>query len=358
MQPTTIRRVFIEALNIDRAEPFIIAIGAKPRIENAVITVLLENGVEGYGEAAPLEPINGENQATALATLHSCKDFLIGQDAVQFRTISQQLKRVFWAQATARCAIEMALLDAFTKSLGLPFYQFLGGAQTELETDCTISIVPPDKARTQAAQLAQTGYRVLKVKVGQDVAHDVARVLAVREGAPDCQITLDANQGYTPTEALRCLEELDRRGVRPTLLEQPVARHDLAGMRFVREHTAVPIAADETVFTSHDAINVARTGCADVINIKIMKSGIVEALDIAAIARGAHIGLMIGCMLESVLAMSASVHLAAGLGGFDFIDLDPHPPAPNEPFTGGPRFVDPLYTLSPHVPGLGVVRNA
>jgi len=357
MKSTIIKKIFVEPLTVARAEPFTIAIGTKHSIENAIVTLVLENGVEGYGEAAPLEPINGENQATVLATLHTCKDFLLGQDAAKFRTVSQQLKNVFWAQATARCAIEMALLDAYTKSLGIPFYKFLGGAESKLETDCTIGIVSSEVAKATASTLAQTGYRTLKIKVGKNLSQDIERILAVRDGAPSCEIALDANQGYTAWEALQCLEELAKHNLRPVLLEQPVAKHDLEGMKLIRNNTSVPVAADETVFTSQDAIRVVRIGCADVINIKIMKSGIIEALDIAAIARGAHISLMIGCMLESVLAMSASVHIAAGLGGFRFIDLDPHPPSDQEPFTGGPEFRDPIYTLPEDVPGLGVFRK-
>ncbi len=357
MNPTTIKKVVIEPLNIERDEPFTIAIGTKNRAENAIVTLVLENGLEGYGEAAPLEPINGENQATALATLRSCQDFLVGQDVAQFRTISQQLKLVFWAQVTARCAIEMALLDAFTKSLNLPFYKFLGGAQSQIETDYTIGIVASDAAKAQATKLAQSGYHAIKVKVGKNIRQDVERIVAVKAAAPECEITLDANQGYTPYQALQCLEELEKNNIRPALMEQPVAKQDLAGMKFVKDHTTIPVAADETVFTSYDAINVVKSGCADVINIKIMKSGIVEALDIAAIARSANLSLMIGCMLESVLSMSASVHIAAGLGGFRFIDLDPNPPSPTEPFTGGPEFREPVYTLPEDTPGLGIVRK-
>src|SRR3989339_725297 len=135
MEPTIIKRVFIEPVSIPLEESFTIAIGTKYNIENVLITVQLENGIEGYGEAAPLEPINGENQATALATLNSCSDFLIGKDVSQFRQISKYLKKVFWAQVTARCAIEMALIDAFTKTLNIPLYTFFGGAESKVETD-------------------------------------------------------------------------------------------------------------------------------------------------------------------------------------------------------------------------------
>jgi len=354
---TTIKEVLIEPLNIELDEPFTIAIGKKERIENAVITIVLENGIEGYGEAAPLEPINGENQATVLAVLNSCRDYLIGRDAASYRPISEGLRSIFWPQITARCAIEMALLDAFTKTLDVPLYRFLGGMENRIETDYTIDIVSPDAAREDAAALAGEGYRILKIKVGTNPREDIERLLAIRDGAPGCQVTVDANQGFTPSEALHFLEWLDKHDIRPILFEQPVARHDLAGMKFVRDHTSVPVAADESVFTSADAVRVVRSGCADIINIKTMKSGLLGALDIAAVARSANIELMIGCMLESTLSKSASVHLAAGLGGFRFVDLDPHAHPERDPFTGGPSFAAPAYTLTDEHPGIGVWKK-
>jgi len=357
MESLRIKKVTIEALNIKLDEPFTIAIGTKYNIENALISLELENGIVGYGEAAPLEPINGENQATALATLDACKDFLMGKSVSDYRNISRHLKTVFWAQITARCAIEMALLDAYTKSLSIPLYKFLGGSMNSIETDYTIDIVSPSVARKNAAKLAGKGYKVLKTKVGKNLNEDIERLLAIKEGAPGCEITLDANQGYSPPDAVHFLEELITNNIRPILFEQPVLKHDLPGMKFVKDHSSVPVGADESVFTSADAINIVRTGCADVINIKLMKSGIIEALDIAAIARSANIKLMIGCMLETRLALGCSVHLVAGLGGFTYIDLDPHLDPEEDPFDGGPSFKDPVYTLKADLPGIGVVRK-
>ncbi len=357
MESLRIKKVTIEALNIKLDEPFTIAIGTKYNIENALISLELENGIVGFGEAAPLEPINGENQATALATLETCKDFLLGQSVSDYRNISRHLKTVFWAQITARCAIEMALLDAYTKSLDIPLYKFLGGSEDSIETDYTIDIVSPSVAKKNAAKLAGKGYRVLKTKVGKNLQEDIERLLAIKEGAPGCEITLDANQGYSPPDAVHFLEELKTNNIRPILFEQPVLKHDLPGMRFVKDHSSVPVGADESVFTSADAINIVRTGCADVINIKLMKSGIIEALDIAAIARSANIKLMIGCMLETKLALGCSVHLVAGLGGFSYIDLDPHLDPEEDPFGGGPVFTDPVYQLKENLPGIGVFRK-
>lgn len=356
MEGTIIKRVFIEPLSIAMDDPFTIAIGTKYNIENVLITIQLENGIEGYGEAAPLEPINGENQATVLATLNSCIDFLTGQDVSQFRQVSKHLKKVFWAQVTARCAVEMAMIDAFTKTLNLPLYTFFGGVENKVETDYTVDIVSPEVAKINAAKLKKRGYNTLKTKVGKNLTDDIDRILAIKEGAPDCSLMLDANQGYTPPQAVYFLEELEKNGIRPDLFEQPVLKSDLRGMKFVRDHTSVPIAADESVFTAADAIEVVRARCADLVNIKIMKSGIVEALDIAAIARSANMGLMIGCMLETKLGLGCSVHFAAGLGGFRFIDLDPHLTPEQEPVTGGPDFEEPVYSLT-SAPGIGILKK-
>jgi L-Ala-D/L-Glu epimerase len=356
METLKIKKVTIEPVSIRLDEPFTIAIGTKHNIENVLIALELENGIVGYGEAAPLEPINGENQSTVLESLRSTRDFLVGNDVSGYKMISKHLKSVFWAQVSARSAIEMALLDAFAKSLDIPLYRFFGGVTNRIETDYTVDIVAPETARTNAASLAKKGYRVLKTKVGKNFADDIDRILAIKEGAPGCGILLDANQGYSPSEASYFLEELEKNNIRPVLFEQPVLKSDLMGMKYVKDRTSIPIAADESVFTAADAINIVRTGCADVINIKLMKSGIVEALDIAAIARGANIRLMIGCMLETRLALGCAVHFAAGLGGFDFIDLDPHLNPEQEPFKGGPEFRAPYYEISDQLAGIGLTR--
>jgi L-Ala-D/L-Glu epimerase len=357
MEETKISKIIVEPVNIKLDEPFHIAIGTKYNIENVIVTVVLKNGIEGYGEAAPLEPVNGENQATVLATLESCRDFIVGKDISEYKAVARILKSVFWAQVTARCAVEMALLDAYTKLINIPLYRFFGGSVNKIETDYTVDIVPPDIARENSEKLARKGYRVLKTKVGKKLNDDIERILAIKAGAPACEITLDANQGYTPPEAVHFLEELEKKNIRPILFEQPVVKTDLQGMKFVKEHTSVPIAADESVFTSADAINVVRTGCADIINIKLMKSGIIEALDIAAIARSANIKLMIGCMLETRLALCCSIHLAGGLGCFDYIDLDPHLDPVQEPLIGGPEYIAPWYTISDDQPGIGILKK-
>ena len=250
----------------------------------------------------------------------------------------------------------MALLDAYTKTLKIPFYRFLGGTDNRIETDYTIAIVPAEQAKKEAIQLAAEGFRVIKTKVGVNLKEDVERVLAIRDGAPECGILIDANQGYSPKTALRFINEVVNQGIFPVMFEQPVHKNDLAGMKYVRDNTEILVGADESVFTRADAINIVRTGCADAINIKLMKSCIIESLDIAAIARSANLKLMIGCMVETNLALGCAVHFAAGVGGFEFIDLDPSFNASECPVSGGPVYKAPLWTIGPEA-GLGLSKR-
>lgn len=354
LRGTTIRAIEIEPLNIPLIEPFVIAIGRLDQVQNVLITVRLENGVVGYGEAAPLEPISGENQATVLATLQVCVAMLEGRDALEWRKLAAELKGIFGAQAAARAGLEMALLDAVTKTLRVPLYQFLGGVSSSVETDMSISIVEPERAAFLAADWAARGGRVMKIKVGKSIEEDVKRTLAVKTAAPNLEITLDANQGFNASQAVALLHELAQQGVRVTMFEQPVPKHDWLGMKFVTEHGRVPVAADETVFGPHDALQIAAQGAANVVNIKLMKSGIVDGIDIAAICRAGHISLMIGGMIESKLAMCCSAHFAAGLGGFDFIDLDTPMHLAENPFEGGYVQHGAVYKLDHIKAGIGI----
>src|SRR5207248_10541923 len=206
--------------------------------------------------------------------------------------------------------IEMALLDALTRSYGIPLYVFFGGASTSVETDMSIPMVTPEHGYELAKEVVARGIRSIKIKVGGDLRDDVARVEAIREGAPGLGLTLDANQGYTANEALLCLEALDDRDIRPLMLEQPVHKDDYEGLRYVTQHTTVPVAADESASSAAVVARLLAMGAVNVVNIKLMKTGIIEALNIAAICHGTHTPLMIGELEESRCATSAAAHFA------------------------------------------------
>jgi L-alanine-DL-glutamate epimerase-like enolase superfamily enzyme len=352
--PTTIIHVDVEPLNIALLEPFAIATGRVDALRNVLVRVVLADGAVGLGEAAPFPPSGGETQETALAAVAGMIPLLEGQDATMWRPLAVQLAASFEAQAAARAGVEAAILDALTRVWNIPLYQLFGGAGTRVETDITIPLVPPEHMTELAREYVARGATTLKIKVGTDVDDDADRVMAAMEGAPDCDLILDGNQGYTPTEALDLLQTLSAEDVHPVLFEQPVHRHDLEGQRFVTERAGVPVAADEAVHTAADALRVARMGAASAVNIKLMKSGIVEALDIAAVCRAAHLELMVGAMMESRLGIATSAHLVAGLGGFRYIDLDTPMLLADDPFEGGYEQSGMVYSLAEVDAGLGV----
>jgi L-alanine-DL-glutamate epimerase-like enolase superfamily enzyme len=354
MPGTTIRSITVEPLNIPLLEPFAIATGSVSEARNILVTLTLEDGSIGYGEGAPFPPSTGESQETALAAARGCAVLIEGKDAAQWRILSKLIHSVYFSQATARAAIEMALLDALTRSYGMPLYIFFGGAGTMVETDMSIPLVTAEHAYELAKDIVARGINSIKIKVGSELREDVERVEAVREAAPGLGLTLDANQGYTTNEALLCLEALDDRDIRPLLMEQPVPKEDYEGLRYVTQHTSVPVAADESAYSAANVAHLIAMGAANVINIKLMKCGIVEALDIAAVCRATHTQLMIGAMMESRLAASAAAHFVAGLGGFRYIDLDTPMLLAEDPFTGGYEQRGGIYDVSSVKNGLGV----
>ena len=357
MSRTAIRSITVEPLDIPLLEPFTIATGGVSDARNVLISVTLEDGSIGYGECAPFPPSTGESQETALAAAKGCAALIEGRDAAHWRVLSTLMRSVYFSQHTAIAGMEMALLDALTRSYGIPMYVFFGGASNSLETDYSIPMVTPEHGYELAQEVVRRGITTIKIKVGGDIREDVARVQAIREGAPGLGLTLDANQGYSANDALLCLEALDDRDIRPLMLEQPVHKDDLDGLRYVTQHTAVPIAADESVSNAADAARLIAVGACNVINIKLMKCGFVEALDIAAVCRANHVQLMIGAMMESRLAISAAAHFVAGLGGFRYIDLDTPMLLADDPFIGGYEQRGGVYDVSVARSGLGVERR-
>jgi len=348
-----IRSLEVEPLDIPLIEPFVIAIGRLDRVRNVLVTVTLDNGVVGYGESAPLEAINGEDQGTVLAALRAYAPRLIGRDALAWRAIARELAGIYSSQAAARAGLEMALIDAAAKCQRVPLWQWLGGAGDAVITDISIPIVAADHAGRLATAIRRRGVRTIKIKVGSSLGDDVARVSAVHAAAPDCALTLDANQGYTATGAVELIARLRLAGIAIALFEQPVHRRDRIGMRFVAEHSGVAIAADEAVTCASDVVELAALGACHVVNLKLMKGGVVEALDVVAACRATHLGLMIGGMIESRLAIGCSAHIAAGLGGFAFVDLDTPLLLAEDPFDGGHHIDGGRYVFDAVIAGIG-----
>jgi L-alanine-DL-glutamate epimerase-like enolase superfamily enzyme len=215
----------------------------------------------------------------------------------------------------------------------MSLFAFFGGAKPELITDITLTTGSPEQAAQQAARAYQGGFRTLKLKVGgAPLLHDLERLGRAESVAPDAGFILDANASMRPDEAIRLVRALGALRERVVLFEQPTS--DVAGLRAVRE-SGIKVAADESARSLADVERIIDAQAADVVNVKIMKCGVVAALDMAVGARAAGLELMIGGMVETRLAMSTSACLAGGLGGFSFVDLDTPLFLAQDPFQGG-----------------------
>ena len=300
-----------------------------------VIVELTAGSVTGHGEATPVRYVTGEDTSTVVKDIAVAAEALKDARLSEYRLSAMRLAEALPNGRSARAGIEMAILDAHCKALGIPLYAYLGGCPIPMETDVTIPMVSPDRARERAAEMSARGFTQFKVKVGKNEEEDLARIMAIVEGAPGCSFILDANQGFTPPQAVGFIKSLVERGLRIRLLEQPVDAADLAGMRYVTDHAGVPVFADESAQTPSDVLDVVRSGAASGVNVKIMKAGMVGAIDIVSICRAAGLELMFGCMLESKLAQSAAVHIACGTNAFSVFDLDSDLILAHQPVTGG-----------------------
>lgn len=319
---------------------------------NVLLRVELADGICGYGEAAPLPPYNGETQADARAALESLASWLVGREARDWRELGAEFRRRTTVKSgAALCALETALLDAVTRHDGVPLWKYFGGQETRLETDMTVTTGTPDEAAVATRDICRRGIRMIKVKVGGSAgpAHDLARVSAIHEVAPDAPLILDGNAGLSRSQASELVRGLKSRKIAPALLEQWLPKQDFDGLRALGEESGWTVAADESVTTPEDAERLAAAKAVHVFNIKLMKEGVGAALGIAEVARRSGVGLMIGGNVESLLAMTMSACFAAGIGGFKFADLDTPLFLASNPFDGG-------YELNGGIISVGHIR--
>ncbi|MBM4126504.1 MAG: dipeptide epimerase [Nitrospira sp.] len=343
MQHDSIDDVTFWPIDIPLTDPFVVATGARAVAENVFVRVTLRSGICGFGEAAPFPEVGAEDRPSCLDTLARLVPLLVGQSIQHYRQIAKQLAEQAPGQPAARCGLEIALLDTYCHAAGIPMWQLWGGAAVRArETDITIPIATADDTLTLARHWYQQGFRLFKMKVGKDVDADIRRVEAVHHALPHVAFIGDGNQGFSRQECLAFADGVRRFGGRLLLLEQPVERDDLESLAHIRRTTGIPVAADESVRSLADARTVVEQQAADYINIKIMKTGVIEALDIASFALKAGLKLMIGGMIESRIAMGCSFSLVLGMNGFDVLDLDTPLLLATDPVQGGYRYDGPM----------------
>lgn len=304
--------------------PFVTAARRTEAVEYVVAEVELADGTIGQGSAAETVAVTGESVSSIAAALDGpLRSALAGRSG----TLEQLASAVAAADAgsSARAAADVALHDAAARSAGRPLVELLGGSvEGTLCNDMTISLEEPEVMARRAREAAASGEQILKIKLGADVAADRRRLAATVEAAPSVRLRLDANQGWSPREAIEIIGAFEADGLPIDLVEQPVAAADVAGLAQVRAEVGLPIMADEAVWTAADARRLAEAGAADMLNIKLAKSGgIGEALDIADAAQEAGLTCMVGAMMEPRISITAGAHVAFAHPAITMIDLDP-----------------------------------
>lgn len=317
-------RITHEVITLKTRYPFVIARGGYAAHENVVVRIVDKDGVEGFGEAAP-NRFYGESVATVVAALEQFAPVLGSASSWSLEAIEVSLNRTLRGNGSAKSAVSAALHDIMGKRLGVPVYRLWGLDPADAgESSYTIGIADNDGLRQRIADASQ--YPILKVKLGTDRDMEIVRV--VRDAAPDKRIRVDANAAWTASHAVRMIEFLADNDIE--FVEQPVAQHDIEGLRFVRTRSKLPIIADESCLVSTDVPRLA--GAVDGINLKLAKCGSLrEALRIVHTARAFGMTVMAGCMIESSLGISAIAQLAPLL---DHADLDGAALLADDPYTG------------------------
>jgi L-alanine-DL-glutamate epimerase-like enolase superfamily enzyme len=338
----TICKVEFWLVDVPITDPFVVATGVRTVAENVFLRVTLANGVQGYGEAAPFPEVGGETRESCLIVLRQLCEAVLGCSAADYKVIGLKLSELAFTHPAARCGLETAVIDAYCHALNIPMWKLWGGADVRArETDITIPIADLDKTVAMARGWYAKCFRLFKMKVGKDVASDIRRLEAVHRALPGISFIGDGNQGFSHQDCLKFAQGVKRFGGTMALLEQPVVRDDLDSMAAIRRETGIPIAADESVRSLADAQTVVSRKAADYINIKIMKTGVAEAVEIASFAKASGLKLMIGGMVETRIAMGCSFSLVLGLGCFDVLDLDTPLLLASDPVTGGYKYNGP-----------------
>lgn len=335
------------------SESYKIAYETVEEVTNIFIRIETSRGIRGCGCAAPDLHVTGE---TPEDVLHAYNDIIgpsiKGSDPLRPVMLLERLKPLLNNRPSALAATDMALLDIMGKISKLPLWRLLGGYRDRMKTSMTIGILPEKETVEHARKWVSLGFTSLKLKGGIHMESDVERVLKVRETVGDkIELRFDANQGFSLEDSLTFVKET--RKARLELIEQPTpkGKPDLLGR--VTSGVSIPVMADESLMTLRDAFRIARRDLADMVNVKLMKvGGIGEALQINAVAKSAGLEVMVGCVDEAALAISAGLHFALARSNVIYADLDGHLGLLDDPSKG--TVILRKGTLFPKdTPGLG-----
>lgn len=344
-------------LRIKLAGTFKVAFGEINYTDNVLLKLTTDDGIDGYGEAAPLPFVTGESAESVITVLEMLRPGLIGLNPLAIDRVHQLMSNALHGNTSARCAVDLALHDIHAKALGKPVYQILGGDDNLIQNDVTIGIAEPEEMADKAKYYTrELGYRILKVKAGLDPRQDLAALSLIRREVGDSiRLRVDANQGYSVSTAVGLLEPFRELGI--DAIEQCLPDWDFEGAAYVRNKArGIRLMLDESIHGPRDAVRACRLGAADILNIKLMKcGGLYPAEQINGIAEAHGVTCMVGCMLETRLAITAGLSLVAAKHNITEADCDSfmYYEAAQTGVTGGFTIDGDMFRLS-DAPGFGV----
>jgi L-alanine-DL-glutamate epimerase-like enolase superfamily enzyme len=347
--------LFNEAMPLTR--PYTIAFRSIADVQMNFVALHTTNGLVGLGCASPEVHVTGETGEACSAALESQQlQWLKGEDVRALPRLCRTLHQTMQATPAARAAIDMALHDLLAQHLGIPLVELLGRAHHALPTSITIGIKGVDDTLEEAREYLGRGFKVLKVKLGHDLELDIERLSRLRESLqPTPLIRVDPNQGYNAATVGDFVRRTASLGIE--FIEQPMPADDVDAMRALPEELRARVAADETLLSESDALQLVRPPRAcGIFNIKLMKcGGIWSGMRIASIAELAGIELMWGCMDESIISISAALHAAFASSATRYLDLDGSLDLARDVVSGGFELKDGVMRTLDR-PGLGVMR--
>jgi L-Ala-D/L-Glu epimerase len=352
-----IKNLKVWSADLGNTKPYTIAFKTVDQVRNAFVEITLQNGVTGIGSGNPSEYVVGENLNQTLEALQESNlQFLVGRDIREFHQLTFEVWKKFPKNPAARAALDIALHDVFTKFLDIPLVKFLGQKIQTLPTSNTIGIKNVEETVKEAGEYIQAGFKVLKVKLGKDLAEDIERLVKIRERfGKEVIIRIDANQGYSVDQTLEFYNKTQPLNIE--LIEQPLPAKAIKEMKSLPDEIKAKIAADESLISPKDAIELIKPPRASgIFNIKLMKcGGVNQGLKIADIAAQEGVDLFWGCNDESIVSITAALHAAFSCTNTKYIDLDGSLDLGRDEVKGGFILKD-GYMYCSEKPGLGVER--
>ncbi len=357
-----IKDITVERVDLELTRPYVIAFKEVSKVENAIVTITLDNGVSGMGAANPSEQVVGENLVQAIKALEQAYDGgesswqgLVGRDITELPELCSEIQQYLAFSPTARTALEVALYDCYGIWKKQPLVKLLNQQIEGLPTSITIGIMGVVDTLKEAQEYYERGFKHLKVKLGNDLEEDIERIIKLNDHFGNTvKIRVDANQGYSPSDTLRFYQETLPCNLE--LIEQPLPADQIEEMRQMPSEIRQILAADESLIGPEDAdALIGNDPACGIFNIKLMKcGGISPALAIAGKAQQNDLELMWGCNDESIISIAAALHTALACKSTRYLDLDGSLDLASDVVSGGFSIENGLMRVTNN-PGLGLI---